>query len=50
MSDNVWVKIELPKEMPKSIEYRISNKEPQNVEVDPSTFDIQYSIFCGLKK
>ncbi len=26
--------------MPKNIEYRISNKEPQNVEVDPSTFDI----------
>ena len=43
-------KIKLPREMPKNIEYRISNKEPQIVEVDLSTFDIQYSIFCGLKK
>jgi hypothetical protein len=25
------------------IEYRISNKEPQNFEVDPSTFRIRYS-------
>ena len=32
------------------IEYRISNKEPQNFEGDPSTFDILDSIFCGLKK
>ena len=34
----------------KAIKYRISNKEPQNHEGFTSTFDIPYSIFCGLKK
>ena len=50
MSDKIWVKIKLLIEMNKIIEYRISNKEPQNVECNPSTFDIQYSIFCGSKR
>jgi len=50
MSDQVWVKIKLPMGMNNNIEYRISNKEPQNVECNPSTFDIQYSICCGSKR
>jgi len=32
---------------PKNLEYRISNKEPQNYEGSTSTFDIPCSIFCG---
>ena len=45
MSDNFWVMIKLPKDMNKNIEYRISDKEPQNVEVilRHSIFGIQYS-------
>jgi hypothetical protein len=31
-------------------EYRISNKEPQNFEGNPSTLDIIDSIFCGSIK
>jgi hypothetical protein len=34
-----------------NIEYRISNKEPQNYEGRvTSTFDIPCSIFCGSEK
>ena len=35
--------------MVENIEYRISNKEPQNDEGFTSTFDIPCSTFCGLK-
>ncbi len=34
----------------KIIEYRMSNKEPQNYEVFTSTFKIPCSIFCGSEK
>ena len=35
---------------PRDIEYRMSNKEPQNYEVLTSKFDIPCSIFCGSEK
>jgi hypothetical protein len=33
-----------------TVEYRISDKEQQNFEGNPSILDILYSIFCGSKK
>ena len=45
-----WIRIREILERESSLEYRISNKEPQNSEVPPtSKFDIPCSIFCGSR-
>jgi hypothetical protein len=43
----IGLKVNARNGMGQGQKYRISNNEPQNYEVNTSTFDIPGSIFCG---